>query len=194
MLCPPFQKNPFRWTEYSFSAPLMKVIIAQQVGITDTHILLGLFMLMSISIQCAATHESVNAKARSENRTQQWRPFFTGWIGHMTGKKLNSVGLKRDIESRETNTAFGCSRVSLGWILIFTYFSALVRRGGESPQIWAIIITQFLLDTSFAVAFTLQWKKIGRFEDYIMGEKTFITLSFTAKSLLAWISVANCTR
>jgi hypothetical protein len=32
----------------------------------------------------------------------------------------------------------------------------------------------------------LQYKEIGRWKDYLVGERTYITLSFVAKSLLAW--------
>ncbi|KAL7558280.1 hypothetical protein ACA910_002515 [Epithemia clementina (nom. ined.)] len=155
-------QNPFRWTEYTFSASLMKVIIAQQVGITDVHLLAAMFVLMVISIQCAATHEAINAKARSEHRRQYWRPFFTGWIGHLAN-----------------------------WALIANYFCVYTSRGGDPRTVWALLATQFILDTSFAILFTLQWKKIGIFEDYVAGEKGFIFLSFTAKTLLIWLTALN---
>ena len=155
-------QNPFRWIEYTFSAPLIKVIIAQQVGITDVHLLIAMFVIMAISIQCAATHEACNAKARSENRAQNWRPFFTGWIGHLTN-----------------------------WALIFNYFAVYNSRGGEGSSVWALVILQFLMDTSFAITFYLQWSKIGIFEDYVNGEKAFIALSFTAKTILTWLTVVN---
>jgi len=32
----------------------------------------------------------------------------------------------------------------------------------------------------------LQYKKIGRFATYLVGEKTYLVLSLAAKSLLAW--------
>jgi len=32
----------------------------------------------------------------------------------------------------------------------------------------------------------LQYRRIGRFADYLVGERTYITLSFVAKSALAW--------
>ena len=32
----------------------------------------------------------------------------------------------------------------------------------------------------------LQYAKVGKWKDYLAGEKTYITLSFVAKSLLAW--------
>jgi hypothetical protein len=32
----------------------------------------------------------------------------------------------------------------------------------------------------------LQYKKVGKWSDYLRGEKTYITLSLIAKSALAW--------
>jgi len=32
----------------------------------------------------------------------------------------------------------------------------------------------------------LQYRRIGRFADYLVGEKTYLVLSLAAKSLLAW--------
>jgi len=32
----------------------------------------------------------------------------------------------------------------------------------------------------------LQYKRVGRFTDYLFGERIYITLSFIAKSALAW--------
>ena len=155
-------QNPFRWTEYTFSAPFMKVVVAQQVGVTDVHLLVIIFVLMAVSIQCAATHEAVNAKARSENRPQNWRPFFVGWLGHLTG-----------------------------WSFIFSYLFTLTSRGGASAALWIIVVMQLILDSGFPVLFTMQWLKIGPFEDYVEGEKAFIVLSFVNKTLLAWLSLIN---
>ncbi|KAL7561545.1 hypothetical protein ACA910_007006 [Epithemia clementina (nom. ined.)] len=141
----------------------MKVIIAQQVGITDVQLLVCLFILMVVSVQCAATHEAVNAKARSENRRQYWRAFFTGWIGHL------SI-----------------------WAILFNYYTVYTSRGGDGAgTVWVSLVLQFILDSSFAILFTLQWKKIGFGKDYVLGEKGFLLLSFTAKTLLAWLSVVN---
>ena len=32
----------------------------------------------------------------------------------------------------------------------------------------------------------LQYRKVGRWADYLFGEKVYIVLSLTAKSILAW--------
>jgi Heliorhodopsin len=38
----------------------------------------------------------------------------------------------------------------------------------------------------FAVNQWLQYKQAGRWKDYLVGERAYITLSLIAKSLLAW--------
>lgn len=38
----------------------------------------------------------------------------------------------------------------------------------------------------FALVQFLLYRRIGRFADYLVGEKTYLELSLVAKSLLAW--------
>jgi hypothetical protein len=60
--------------------------------------------------------------------------------------------------------------------------------------VYAITIVQFVLFFSFAVNMALQYSRIGRWRDYVYGEVGYIVLSFTAKSLLAWLIFANVLR
>jgi hypothetical protein len=60
--------------------------------------------------------------------------------------------------------------------------------------IYAITIIQFLLFFSFAINMALQYARIGRWRHYVHGEVVYIVLSFTAKSLLAWLIFANILR
>jgi hypothetical protein len=60
--------------------------------------------------------------------------------------------------------------------------------------VYAITIVQFVLFFSFAVNMALQYARIGRWRDYVYGEVVYIILSFTAKSLLAWLIFANVLR
>ena len=53
---------------------------------------------------------------------------------------------------------------------------------------------QFVLFFSFALNMTLQYAQIGWWRDYVHGEVTYIVLSLTAKSLLAWLIFANVLR
>lgn len=122
-------QNLFRWVEYTFSASLMKIIIAQQVGITDTHLLVCLFCFMVITIQCGAQHEAINAKARSEGRPLNWRLWFISWFSFL-----------------------------VGWAIIWNYFAVFVQRGGSSTEVWLIVVLLFVTESMFALVFFLQWK------------------------------------
>jgi len=60
----------------------------------------------------------------------------------------------------------------------------------DKPQIpgfvIGIIISLFILFNSFALVQYLQYKKIGKWSDYLRGERSYMILSLVAKSLLAW--------
>ena len=77
------------------------------------------------------------------------------------------------------------------WALIAVYVSQPARVPGF---VYAITIVQFVLFFSFAVNMALQYAQVGRWRDHIHGEVVDIVLSFTAKSLLAWLIFANVLR
>jgi hypothetical protein len=52
--------------------------------------------------------------------------------------------------------------------------------------VYGIVLSIFILFNTFAIVQYLQYKKVGKWSDYIRGEKTYITLSLVAKSALAW--------
>jgi len=52
--------------------------------------------------------------------------------------------------------------------------------------VYGIVIVQFVLFFSFAANQWLQYRSIGKWTDYVYGEKTYLVLSLAAKSLLAW--------
>ncbi|HYN57806.1 MAG TPA: hypothetical protein VES03_11470, partial [Motilibacterales bacterium] len=51
--------------------------------------------------------------------------------------------------------------------------------------VYGIIVSLFLFFNVFALVQYLQYKQVGRWADYLAGERTYITLSLVAKSLLA---------
>lgn len=156
-------QNPFRWIEYSLSASLMRVMIAQLSGITDIHLLFTIFMCTATTMILGACHESVNAKALADgDRKQNWFPFLSAWIPHLAS-----------------------------WAVILCYFFRNVSQADPPNFVWSIIFILFILDGSFALLFFLQWAKIGKFSNYVTGEKGFIVLSFTSKALLAWLNYVS---
>ncbi len=81
---------------------------------------------------------------------------------------------------------FGCIAGIVPWIAMFWL---LISPGSsaEAPGfVYGIVFSLFALFNSFAVVQWLQYKQVGKWADYLAGEKTYITLSFVAKSLLAW--------
>lgn len=44
----------------------------------------------------------------------------------------------------------------------------------------------FVTFNVFAITMVLQYAKVGRWRDYLTGEKTYMVMSLVAKSLLAW--------
>ncbi len=83
---------------------------------------------------------------------------------------------------------FGCIAGAIPWISLVFYIFAIGGPGDtKAPAfVYGIVISLFLLFNCFAVVQYLQYKKVGKWSDYIRGEKTYITLSLVAKSALAW--------
>ena len=52
--------------------------------------------------------------------------------------------------------------------------------------VYGIVVVQFVLFFSFGLNQWLQYRGIGRWTDYLHGEKVYLVLSLAAKSLLAW--------
>ena len=83
---------------------------------------------------------------------------------------------------------FGCIAGIVPWIAISFYVLAIGGPGDtKAPAfVYGIVISLFVLFNTFAVVQYLQYKKVGKWSDYLRGEKTYITLSLVAKSALAW--------
>ena len=61
--------------------------------------------------------------------------------------------------------------------------------------VYGIVITEAILFFSFGLNQWLQYRGVGRWNDYLYGEKVYLVLSLVAKSVLAWFiyfgSLAN---
>jgi hypothetical protein len=75
------------------------------------------------------------------------------------------------------------------WVVLFAYFTgAVINSGNNVPNfVYAILFVYLVLFMSFAVNQVLQYKGIGKWKDYLYGERTYIVLSFIAKTLLVWL-------
>jgi hypothetical protein len=87
---------------------------------------------------------------------------------------------------------FGAFAGLVPWITIFIYLLSPGIDGAEPPGfVYGILVSYFVLFNCFAVNMVLQYKKVGRWRDNLFGEKVYIFLSMTAKSLLTWLVFAN---
>ena len=95
-----------------------------------------------------------------------------------------------------TSYIFGCFAGVVPWIVIGTYFfGSVMLAGGDFPGfVIGIFFSLAIFFNIFAINMVLQYRKKGRWADYLFGEKVYIILSLTAKSALAWQVFAGTLR
>jgi len=81
---------------------------------------------------------------------------------------------------------FGVLAGAVPWIVIGIYIWGPGSVGEPPTFVYAIFFSLFVFFNSFAVNMVLQYRRVGKWADYLYGEKVYIVLSLTAKSLLAW--------
>ncbi len=73
------------------------------------------------------------------------------------------------------------------WIVIVIHFLG----SGEFEQIpwfvYWVLVSYFVFFNLFPINMYLQYKQIGKWKDYLYGERVYIILSLVAKSILAWL-------
>lgn len=149
--------NKFRWFEYALSSSIMIVLIATLFGIYDLASLIVIFVANAAMNLFGLDMEIINSK-REEGEKVHWGPFIWGSIAGVAP-----------------------------WIAIILYMTGA---GGDiNPPwfVWAIIGTYFVAFNTFPINMILQYKKVGKWKDYLYGERTYIVLSLVAKSILAWL-------
>lgn len=165
-------RNRFRWVEYSLSSTLMIVLILMILGVSDAAALIGaavanismiLFGWLMEMVNNGHMHGPDEASARGE------RPWFTAFW-------------------------FGCVAGAGPWLAVAAYlYVNVVVEGGQGPPgfVYGIIVSIFVFFNSFALNQWLQYRQVGRWANYLTGERTYIVLSLVAKSALAWQVFAN---
>jgi len=73
------------------------------------------------------------------------------------------------------------------WIAILMYMFGNANFDRVPWFVWAIIGTYFVAFNTFPINMILQYKGVGKWKDYLYGERTYIVLSLVAKSILAWL-------
>jgi ABC-type multidrug transport system permease subunit len=107
---------------------------------------------------------------------------------------MNLFGIMMELHNQHTErtnwTAFIYGSIAgiIPWIVIMMYFLGALNSSGAKPPafVYAIIPTIFVFFNIFAINMVLQYKKVGRWADYLYGERVYIILSLLAKTALAW--------
>ena len=106
---------------------------------------------------------------------------------------MNLFGLMMELHNQTTEKTnwsafyFGCVAGIAPWIAIFIYFQGSANSGEMPTFVYFIMGSLFILFNMFAINLVLQYKKVGRWKDYLFGESMYILLSLIAKSALAWL-------
>ncbi|MDP3130360.1 MAG: heliorhodopsin HeR [Bacillota bacterium] len=150
--------NKFRWFEYALSSSVMIVLISTLFGVYDIATLVLIFVVNASMNLFGLVMEQLNAgKAKGK---LNWGPFVWG----------SFAGLAP-------------------WVVIILYMSGASSDVVNAVPwfVWAIVITYFIAFNTFPVNMVLQYKRVGKWSNYLYGERTYIVLSLVAKSLLAWL-------
>lgn len=94
-----------------------------------------------------------------------------------------------------TSFIFGCIAGIVPWVAVGLYLFLSGEGDAKAPTfVYWIYFSIFLFFNCFAVNQVLQYKKVGKWQDYLYGERAYIILSLVAKSLLAWQVFAGTLR
>lgn len=148
--------NRFRWWEYSASASIMMVAIAMLAGVYELSLLLSIFFFTAIMNLLGLVME----------------------VHNQTTKKTNWLSYN-----------LGCLAGIIPWVIVGIYFIGTASEGGANAIptfVYWIYVSIFVFFNAFALNMILQYKKIGKWKDYLYGEKSYIVLSLVAKTVLAW--------
>ena len=82
---------------------------------------------------------------------------------------------------------FGCFAGVVPWTIItIALLSAQSEGDGVPGFVYGIFVSLFFLFNCFALNQWLQYRRKGRFADYLFGERVYLILSIVAKTALAW--------
>jgi hypothetical protein len=92
---------------------------------------------------------------------------------------------------------FGCLAGATPWIVIgIALLTGITAPGAAQIPAFviAIYISLFISFNVFAINMVLQYGRIGRWREYLVGERAYMLFSLIAKTLLAWQVFAGTLR
>lgn len=159
------KRTPYRWIEYSISAPLMALSIAYTTGMRDATTLFYLFVLISSTMTFGWLHELLNEPRRDAD---EWaRPRHERFAAH----------------------ALGYYPQVAAWAGMWFLFFSNTSDCGPPPFVYAIVLAEALFFFSFGVSQVLvsMWPP-SRFRT---GELIYMVLSLVSKGTLGLVLLSN---
>ena len=151
--------NKYRWFEYALSSSVMIVLISTLFGIYDIASLVLIFIVNASMNLFGLDMELLNSYRREKGEKVDWGPFIWGTIAGLAP-----------------------------WIAILLYMFGNTANIAEIPWfVWAIVGFYFVAFNTFPINMILQYLKVGKWKNYLYGERGYIVLSLVAKSVLAWL-------
>ncbi|MEI8360043.1 MAG: heliorhodopsin HeR, partial [Deltaproteobacteria bacterium] len=81
---------------------------------------------------------------------------------------------------------FGSITGIVPWLVVGLYLWSPQVAATAPGFVFGIYVSLFLFFNVFALNMVLQYRQVGRWREYLFGERVYILLSLTAKSALAW--------
>ena len=98
-------------------------------------------------------------------------------------EKINQYTKKTDWSSFIFGTVAGI----IPWIVITMYAFGNADPGEVPWFVYAVFSSYFVFFNLFPINMIFQYCKVGKWSNYIYGERVYIILSLVAKSVLAWL-------
>jgi hypothetical protein len=150
--------NKLRWYEYALSSSLMIVLISSLFGVRDVAVFALIALANAAMNLFGLDMELLNAGESKVGKKVNWLPFIFGSV----------IGLAP-------------------WVAIAFYIGVNPNLDAVPGFVWAILATYFIAFNTFPVNMYLQYKGVGKFKNYLYGERGYIILSLVAKTLLTWL-------
>ncbi len=113
---------------------------------------------------------------------------------------MNLFGLMMELHNQKTEKTnwtafiFGSFAGVIPWIVIVLYFVGATQNASVPTFIYYILASLAFFFLLFPLNMFLQYKKVGRWKDYLYGEYLYVILSIVAKTALAWQVFAGTLR
>lgn len=107
---------------------------------------------------------------------------------------MNLMGLVMEVHNQTTEQTnwlsyvVGCIAGIIPWVIVALSFwgSATYGSGNIPTFVYWIYVSIFIFFNCFAINMLLQYLEVGKWKEYMYGERMYIVLSLVAKSALAW--------